>query len=135
MPTLLEYLNDCEKVINTWPEWKRRSVREAFGLMTREESPYESVTVTSADASGSVSLDVVLKAVPYSVPMTAKYFPSLQDLELFKVDFKRMEEYDLLSRVKGASDNEIFFYDRADGFFVPSVAEAFSAWVEFRKGL
>lgn len=32
MSTLLEYLNKAEKVVEQWPEWKRKSIRDAFQL-------------------------------------------------------------------------------------------------------
>ena len=32
MSTLLEYLNEAEKIVEQWPEWKLKSIRDAFQL-------------------------------------------------------------------------------------------------------
>lgn len=32
MSTLLEYLDEAEKIVEQWPEWKLKSIRDAFQL-------------------------------------------------------------------------------------------------------
>lgn len=30
--TLVEYLDECEQVVNSWPKWKKESMQNAFGF-------------------------------------------------------------------------------------------------------
>lgn len=61
MSTLLEYCSGCEEIVKTWPDWKRKALNDALGLMMGPESQYESVSV-DIDLDGEVQLKGAIKA-------------------------------------------------------------------------
>ena len=35
--TLVEYLDECEQIVNSWPKWKKESMQNAFGFGGKNE--------------------------------------------------------------------------------------------------
>ncbi|MEG1884856.1 MAG: hypothetical protein RR182_01110 [Alistipes sp.] len=68
MSTLLEFAAGCEEIVKTWPDWKRKSLNDALGLMTGPDSQYKSVHV-DIDRVGFVQIGAVVKAVNATVAM------------------------------------------------------------------
>lgn len=70
MSTLLEYCAGCEEIVKTWPDWKRKSLNDALGLMTGPDSLYKSVSV-DIDLDGTVQLKGAIKASNATVQIGA----------------------------------------------------------------